>query len=368
MPIDIRKLESPAVTELYLTACPSPGSADRQVHEVYADVAAVLRDTGALIIKERAFFTPGCAGAVAKARAESLGDLDDGVWPSLLHAAGNANGPVSGLQIHAVVGDVSVEAVEIDGERCGRIVRYPEGVFMTASGLTAPKGGTRVEQAQAMLVLAEKAVKMAGGDLFQVARTWMWLADLLEWYDDFNAVRNELFRQHGLLTDGGVHQLPASTGISVAPAGGQHCAMDMVASVGDGVMDRFLAGGDQDSAFNYGSAFSRAAKAKTPGGTAVYISGTAAIDADGNTEHLDDAPAQVADTIKHVRALLAQGDCTDDDVVQSMIYCKTPEVERAFRDAFSDLSWPQVIAVCDICRHDLLFEAEATACPGAKKV
>jgi len=219
-----------------------------------------------------------------------------------------------------------------------------------------------------MLAVAEKAVHLAGGDLFNVARTWMWLANLLEWYDDFNAVRNELFRQRGLLAKDAKHQLPASTGISVAPAGGAHCAMDMVASIGNGILSRFLTGGDQSSAFDYGSAFSRALEAKTPAGTAVYVSGTAAIDADGRTEHVGNSAAQIADTIKHARAALAEGGCGDDDVVQSMMYCKTPETEQVFRDAFGDLSWPQVIAVCDICRHDLLFEAEVTACAGARKL
>ncbi|HDZ21817.1 hypothetical protein LCGC14_0369000 [marine sediment metagenome] len=369
MPIDICSLDSADVAEVYLTAAPTPGGADQQAPEVFGAIASALRDIGATMINERVFFAPNCAKVVAAARADAYGDLDDGVRPSLLHIAGNANGPLGGVQIHAVVGDVSIDGLEVDGNRCGRLVRCGDRGLLTVSGLTAPQAGSAVDQARAMLAAAENFAHQAGVDMFAVPRTWIWLADLLAWYDDFNAVRNDFFRQRGLLSDSAGHQLPASTGISIGPADGGHCAMDMVAVAGDNkIVERYLAGGDQNSAFDYGSAFSRAVRAETLAGSTVYVSGTAAINAEGASEHIDDAAAQIADTIGHARAVLADADCGDDDVVQSMIYCKTPEVEQEFHRQFGDLCWPQIIAVCDICRHDLLFEVEVTACPGAKKL
>ena len=369
MPIDIRKLESTDVSELFLTATPAPGDAAQQAREIFDAMASALRDTGATMINERVFFAPNCAEAVTAARADAYGDLDDGVRPSLLHIAGNANGPLGGAQIHAVIGDVSVEAIEADGKRYGRLARCGDRGLLAVSGLTAPEAGSAVDQSRQMLATAEKFTRCVGADMFAVPRTWIWLANLLEWYDEFNAARNDFFRQHGLLTDSAGHKLPASTGISIGPDDGGHCAMDMVALAGNNkIIERYLAGGDQNSAFDYGSAFSRAVLAETLAGNTAYVSGTAAINAEGFTEHLDDNAAQIADTIDHIQAVLAEVGCNDDDVVQSMIYCKTPEVEQEFRKQFGDLSWPQVIAVCDICRHDLLFEAEVTACPGAKKL
>ena len=47
----------------------------------------------------------------------------------------------------------------------------------------------------------------------------------------------------------------------------------------------------------------------------------------------------------------------------SASFKKTPEVEQIVRRQCADLPWPQIIAVWDVCRHDLLFETELTACP-----
>jgi len=47
-----------------------------------------------------------------------------------------------------------------------------------------------------------------------------------------------------------------------------------------------LTTGKQHSAFEYGSAFSRAARSVMPAGDAVWVSGTASIDAYGETTHV----------------------------------------------------------------------------------
>ncbi|KKK63024.1 hypothetical protein LCGC14_2998460, partial [marine sediment metagenome] len=153
----------------------------------------------------------------------------------------------------------------------------------------------------------------------------------------------------------------------LAPATEGACAMDLTAAIGESLADMktLQAGGTQGSAFMYGSAFSRGLRARTPAGLTVYVSGTAAIDADGITQHVGDIPRQIEATISHARAVLANMDCRDEDVVQSIIYCKTPEVEKVFRDRCADLSWPKIVTICDICRHDLLFEVEVAACPDA---
>ena len=125
----------------------------------------------------------------------------------------------------------------------------------------------------------------------------------------------------------------------------------------------FEAGGQQESAFAYGSAFSRAAVAPMPGGRTLFVSGTAAIDAQGRTEHVGDAEAQIEATLRHARALLSQVGCGDEHVLGAMVYCKTPQVERAFRSGWTSLIWPAVTMVGDVCRPDLLFEVELIAGP-----
>jgi len=361
------RVSSPRATELYLTAEPAPGEASAQALQLYKDMAEVLARHGARVLQERVFLAPGAGRAVAAARDKAFGAFDDGVPPALLHVLDNANRPVAGAQVHAAVSDRPLEKVEVDGLPCGRVLRSGDYALMTVLGLSAGEAGAPTDQARMMLQKAERALAAIGGSMLSVARTWMWLADLLSWYDEFNSVRNDFFRERKLLNDVSGHKLPASTGIGAAPAGGEACAMDMIAAVGpeEFVQERLLVGGEQGSAFDYGSAFSRAVRAALPAGSAVYVSGTAAIDRQGRTEHVGDAAGQITDTISHVRAVLETMNCRDEDVIQAIAYCKTQAVESVFRER-REPSWPWLVAPCDICRPELLFEVEATAFPGAK--
>ena len=121
------------------------------------------------------------------------------------------------------------------------------------------------------------------------------------------------------------------------------------------------AGGKQKSAFEYGSAFSRASRTPTPAGDTVFVSGTASIDKAGATTNIDDPENQIKDTIENVRAVLRDMRVSDDDVVHILAYCKTPEIESVFHTIKDKYDWPWIVPICDICRDDLLFEIEATA-------
>jgi enamine deaminase RidA (YjgF/YER057c/UK114 family) len=140
--------------------------------------------------------------------------------------------------------------------------------------------------------------------------------------------------------------------------------MDLVAVLEPSDSTEFLqAVGKQQCALDYGSAFSRASRAITPAGETVFVSGTASIDANGVTTHIGDASGQIKTTIENVRAVLSDMQCSDEDVVHVIAYCKTTEVEEIFNSFKADLAWPWLTAICDICRPDLLFEIEATAMP-----
>ena len=371
MLLDVRRMQLTGPAELYINVQPGEGDVDRQGEEVFAAVAEVLGDQGGKILEERIFCTDSAMPALTAARARACGELDDGVRPTRLVVPPCALGDFSGVLVHAAVGTPAPQVVRVGDLACGRALDLDAGRYVTLCGITAPEAGGPEQQARAMLEKCEAALKTVGGDMHSVVRTWMWLGDILDWYDGFNGVRNRFFHERGLLNDAvGKRELPASTGIGVGPAGPAVCAMDLIAVTSEGCEPQYiLAGGDQNPAYDYGSAFSRASRNRTPGGETVFVSGTAAIDADGNTEHVDDIDRQIADTIAHVRAVLRDTHVTDRDVVNSLIYCKTPAVEAAFREKFSrDLPWPQVTMISDVCRDDLLFEIEATAAPGAVKI
>jgi enamine deaminase RidA (YjgF/YER057c/UK114 family) len=369
MPIDVRTLESGDQAEFYVTAAPSPGRPPQeQARELYEALAGLLRETGGRVFQERVFASSEIIEIVVRERAAALGDLDDGLAPTLLAAPPGRQGAIAGAQIHAVRGTATPEILRTNRAACGRILKHKDRFWVALSGIEASESGAAPDQARAMFERTESALREAGIDMRSVARTWIWLHDILAWYDDFNFVRNKFYLAAGLL-DGEIGQqhLPASTGIGVAPASGTHCALDLIAVAGpDTTVQYFDAAGAQDSPYEYGSAFSRAARAATPAGKAVYISGTASIDHTGKTQHDGDAASQIEMTIENVRAALRDMDCGEDDLVQTLAYCKTPDVESIFLDRWSDLSWPCLTMVGDICRPDLLFELEATACPGAR--
>lgn len=372
MYVDVRKAESPSAAELYVHAIPSADQpVERQAKEVFAAVADVLRRHDARIVEERLFALDSAMETLRAARADAYGDLADDVPAAPLAVPKGMQGELSGVLVHAVGGGQAPQVLRWNGAACGRLLDVGGQRYVTLSAIRDPDAGDETDQARAMLEQGEAALRSVDADFHSVVRTWMWLGRILDWYEPFNEVRNRFFHERGLLNDdAGRRELPASTGIGVGPAGGGTCAMDVVAVVRGGEPpELLLRGGDQNPAYDYGSAFSRAARAVTPGGQTVYVSGTAAIDPQGRTQHVGDIGAQIEDTVQHVQAVLRDTACRDDEVVDSIIYCKTPEVEAQYRAAWADkLSWPQIIVQADVCRDELLFEVEAAAMPGSRRI
>ncbi len=364
--LDSRTVESEIAGEIYVSAIPSgKGSLEAQGEEVFGDIAGLLRSKGARIIQERVFSTEDAAETLRGTRQRVLGDLADGVAPSFLAGLEGAIGPFAGVQVHAVTGDVRSEVIVAGETAIGRFIETTGHKLITMSGISAPDLEQATEQALACLGRAESALEEYGADFLSVARTWMWLGGILSWYDDFNKVRNGFFGERALIGEGSRQSMPASTGIGVGPAGAGQFAMDLIAILEPAGSTEYLqAVGRQQCAFNYGSAFSRAARTATPAGETVFVSGTAAIDASGATTNVGDTAGQIEATIENVRAVLRDTACGDGDVVEAIVYCKTPEVEKVFESFKDRLGWPFVTVICDICRPELLFEIEATAMRG----
>ena len=196
-----------------------------------------------------------------------------------------------------------------------------------------------------------------------IIRTWIWLRDINAWYREFNGQRNLFYKKCGLIgADRARTRLPASTGIGIELCNGAACGIDVIACPGsEDTIEYVEAGGDQRSAYNYGSAFSRATIAPTPAGRTAFVSGTAAVDLQGRTEHINQVEGQIDSTLAHVRSILNETGCSEEHVLSAIAYCKTPEVEQVFLTKSAAQSWPCVIAIAEICRPDLLFEVEVTA-------
>ncbi len=394
-----RLIASPQATELYLTCVspvgPAAGSPAPLAEALYAPVADALRAASARVLLERLFAPEAAMTAVLAGRAAAWAGLDDGVPPTLLASPPGALGPLAALQVHALwAPDARTRVLELAGQPRGRSIELNARQLIVFGGLAVGSAGpTRAgaqrpagscspaDEARQVFEAADQLLRAAGGEFRDIVRTWLWLADILAWYDQFNRVRGRFFAQRGLIAAGPGDGPPppagsppppgppASTGIGVRPAGGARCAMDLLAIRGPGPPAAFFqADGRQDSPLRYGSAFSRAASAVMPAGAeTLFISGSAAIDAAGASCHVGDAEGQIRMTLDNVRAVLDRHGCRDADVVQGIAYCKTPEVERLWRTRWASLldDWPCITVQADVCRADLLFELELTAVRGA---
>lgn len=361
----IYSAESAIATEIYITATPDTTIAlENQAKEIYSNIARILKEKKASLFMERIFATSDATRKINDIRLKEYGPLDDSVLPSFLVCKPSiAAGSFAGVQVHAVISDQPLEIIDIEDKPFGRFFGSDGCKYLSISGLSVPQLDAPHDQARKMFELTEQAMEKFGGNYQCVPRTWLWLGDILSWYDDFNPVRSKFFIERGLLGKDSTMSMPASTGIGLGPDDGAACSMDLTAAIEPNEIEYLQAAGKQQCAFEYGSAFSRASRATTPAGETVFVSGTAAIDAAGITTNIGKPKEQIEDTITNIQAVLRDMSCSDDEVVQVMAYCKTAEVEAVFNQMTEKPDWPWVIMICDVCRDNLLFEIELIALP-----
>jgi enamine deaminase RidA (YjgF/YER057c/UK114 family) len=359
--------------EIYISAIPQTGSA-AEAREMFASVEAVVTAYGATACRERVFVPQGRLTEFHAARKSAYNGKSERVPTDWLWA-GAADEPVGGIQLHAIRGPTDWQPLRIDGVLVGWTLRQDGCRWLVTGGLTSPNlNDDGPHQTRTLFEEGEDLLSHAGMCLADVARTWIYMDHILGWYAPFNEVRNRLFVERGLLRRGGFGDaplVPASTGMGVTPAGGGRIALELFAVEGpEAHAKRYSAAGKQKSAYEYGSAFARAAEAHTPAGRTLFVSGTAAIDTAGKSCHIGDASAQIDMTINNVLAVLNTARCSPRDVVQAIAYCKTPQVAEAFasqraHQPSESWSWPWLTVIGDVCRDELLFEAEVTACEAA---
>jgi len=360
---DIRTVSTSSAAEVYISAIPDAKvPPEQQAGEIYEKILQILRQKDAFIMQERIFAAGEAIHVVNAVRFAILKELNDDFAPVLLLCKPGSYGSFAGVQIYAVAADAAPQTIYCGKSACGRVLDTGDKTLLLLSGVTGSADTDAGKQASEMLETAHNILKQYGGNLLSVPRTWMWLGDILNWYDQFNQVRNDFFNRLGALDSGNRNRIPASTGIGLGPPGPYRCSMDLTAVIRpQDSIEYFPSTGRQSCAYEYGSAFSRATKAQTPAARTAFISGTASIDIDGNTTNIGDAAGQIAETIKNVQAALRDTGCSENDVVQLLAYCKSADVRRRLEDVKSHKNWPWIPIICDICRDNLLFEIEAAA-------
>ncbi len=347
--LDVVSLPLVGATEHQITMRPLPGETVPQAVARLVDAAGSL-DAAAL--KLTAF---GDCGA----RAEAAGLLSALGCPITWVEGAECWGlPLAGIIAHCVSG-ADVARVELDGAVAGSTFADGEARYAILAGIH-PSDLTvdRPAQAREAFLRMEAGLRAAGMDFHDVARTWLFVDRILDWYDDLNPVRTQFFRERDLFSG----LVPASTGVGVANPLGAAMACEVLALKGADVST--VLSPLQCSARDYGSSFSRAVEIETPGLRRLIISGTASIAREGHTEHLGDTAAQIALTFDVVEAILASRGMDFGDATRSIAYFRHPADAPLFAE-FLEVrglpTFPVVVAQADICRDDLLFEIELDA-------
>ena len=221
------------------------------------------------------------------------------------------------------------------------------------------------EQAASAFAALERELADAGMDFSDVVRTWIYADRILDWYGDFNRVRDSFFKAHGVYG----RYVPASTGIGWTGAGGARIVLGAFAARAKkpGSLEfEALPSPLQCPALEYGSSFSRAAEVRTPGWRRVVVSGTASIAPDSHdVAHVGDIDAQIECTMNAVAAIYESRGMSLADVSGALVYLKEERFRQNWEkwlDAHPEYPRAHSRAiVADVCRADGLFEIESDA-------
>lgn len=367
--------------QLFLSISITERNADPEkiTEEIYGRIADVLTASSSQIIHERCFAKVEFQQKIQKARANALGKHQVQVNTPITFIEGEScfENNIAGFQIRALTpaSGTDIRTIIDEGVPKGRVWNINGSTFYMLQSIDG--GNTngigqsnKKVQSEAMFRQAERLLRAQGSTYQDVVRTWIYISDILDWYDDFNVVRNHCYSEYGFIGNTEKLQaeqiyLPASTGIEGRNPSGRAAVMDVLAihsSPESTTKVRPIYGTKQKSPFRYGSAFSRAMVIEEAKSKLILVSGTASIDEGGKSVFIGDPAAQVKQTLKVVSALIAPEGATLQDLCEATVFLKRKQdfpVYQKIAEESGLLNAPSVNVIADVCRDELLFEIDA---------
>lgn len=284
-------------------------------------------------------------------------------WPVLWVQGDPCRGTrVWGTQSFNLTGKI-LRRIELDGRTVGTCWTGEGADYCLLAGiLPADLSASRGEQTYSNFVQMEAALRKAGMDFSHVARTWLYLDLLLDWYDEFNEARTRFFQERGVFE----RMVPASTGIGGSNPHGAALisAVLAVRPHDERVRVSEVASPLQCPATEYRSSFSRAVEIASPEQRLLMISGTASIAPGGESLHADDTRKQIHLTLDVVEAILKSRGMNWKDTTRAIGYfydiAALPVYEQCCRERGIP-ALPMLPVHATVCRNDLLFEIELDA-------
>ena len=271
-------------------------------------------------------------------------------------------GEIESAQSFISVGN-PVESIYSKGVNVGSKWEDEYATYCLLSGITsADPAACRETQTKQVFSSIEAVLQTAGMEFNNVVRTWYYLDQLLDWYTDFNTVRNAFFEASGIYEK----LIPASTGIGARNPAQSAIVISTLAikPKGSNVKLVVVQSPMQCPAPNYKSSFSRAVEIQYPDRSALMISGTASIAPNGDSVHDGNVADQIDLTMRVVKALLESRNMSWQNTVRAIAYFTDIKDVSCFqtychRQGIDHL--PVAFVEAAVCRSDLLFEIELDA-------
>lgn len=351
--------------------------------EIYNRILEFLAQENLQIIQERIWGSNVLYYEILNTRSELLRRKGIDVQLPFTYVEGNPywGEGLAGIQMNAVKisgTDEKVWTVFDENIPCGRGWIKNNTTFIMLQNISGLQPDAeyynREEQTCRMFDKTERILRQYSGSYRNVIRTWIYLDKILDWYKEFNIIRNAKYQEFGFIPKqpGEVETeqiyLPASTGILGTNPEKAAAIMDVLAVI-PGPESRIkinqTSGVKQKSPFWYGSAFSRAMNINEPESTTILLSGTASIDEQGRTVYIGDTNLQIQKTIEVINALLKESkeSISINDICTATVFLKKSEDFEIYKKTAEECGLtglPTVCVVADVCRDDLLFELDAT--------
>ncbi len=379
--IALRRIEGPNATELFYTVKPDGtcASAGEQAKDIYIAIRDALLDEGgdlSSIISETIFMR-NMANDIESVRLSKQSVIDASGGRTLTPAVTEIQQPPldTNAQVEVAVQAIVPSTIEINKQQvcastgctCGQcktstglLLQMGDENRLMAGGLCGA-GDNAYEQTWSMFTLAEKLLHEAGMEFTDVVRTWIYLREMeRDYYPGLNKARREFFDSRG------IDPVPASTGIDGGMVSSQHdiCMGFYAVKSGKELMRTVMTTPTLNEAGEYGADFTRGMSMTEANKIALHVSGTASIDEQGRTAHLDDIGAQIDRMILNISTLLENQGASFSDIAYAYNYLKDPADEQLLRDKFKEAGlegFPSIFVHAEVCRPDLLCETEVLA-------
>ncbi|MBN1782778.1 hypothetical protein JW948_16700 [bacterium] len=368
--------------QFFFTAAVNPQVDDHDVcRDIYRHVTEKIHQENMHMVLERIFGNLDAETQLLEARRQGIESGGESPSDPFTFIQGHPIGSsgLAGIQIRAVKPSApdKIWRITHENEPCGQAWRRNDTTYILIQnihGAAATGDNSRKAQTERMFDRAMSILRDQGATYRHVVRTWIYLEDILDWYGLFNEVRNEKYHDFGLIHDTRDDRriaekiyLPASTGIHGINHVRASGTMDVFAIVqGDASCTEIIpiTGEKQNSAFRYGSAFSRAMTIREADATQILVSGTASIDEEGNTVYKNDTRAQILKTFEVIDALIGREHAALSDIAKATVFLKNARDHELYLKTLDECGLPDLPAVvvqADVCRDDLLFELDAVA-------